>query len=168
MQFIADKLREFDAAGPKLRALMHRAALGVVAARQANKPDAVAEFTRRREAIASLFKLHGVTSDKLASVRAWLREQGFGAIVVPVLVAGAAVAAAASITYVLRETGLEAKRLELLEKGVLTPEQLTQLNRESKPSLVNVDLKGVAPWLIGGALLWWWVRSRARGGVRDW
>lgn len=150
LQAVADKLREFDAKGPEILALMHQSAALKGAATAQGKPEVAERAATQLRRVQALYKVYGTVNDKLAPVRDWLTRQGFGVIVVPVIVAAAAVAAIVGMTYVISATANERQELDLLARGVLTPEQLAAIREKSagRP-LVGVNL-GPVLWVAGG------------------
>lgn len=155
---IASKLASFDASGKDIVAMMHQAAVLKGNARTAGDTATLQKADASLTRLQALYKTYGTIDDQLAPVRDWLHQQGFGVVIVPVIVAVAAVAAIVGMTYVIEQAGSERKELDLLSVGKITPEQLTALRAQTqRPPLVNVDFGAIVPWVIGGAVLYFGV-----------
>lgn len=160
---IRSKLREFEAAESKIRVLQHRAA---VLAGQATTQGRTADAANLRAQILRLGTLAqkaGETRDKIAPVLNWLKQQGFGAVFIPVIIAAAAVSAAVGIAYVIKQSGVEEQQLDLVARGILTPDQYAALQKEAPRGLLNINLGNTALWLGVGVLAYLFLTGRLGG-----
>ncbi len=173
LQFVATKLKDFDLAGKSILAMQHQAAVLQGQAQAAGNLDAVQKLIDQRGRLAALYRIQGKVTDQLQPVRAWLSANGFGVVFIPVVIAVAAVAAVAAMTYVIEQARTEQEELDLVARGILTPEQLAKLRAAGgNRSLVNLDLGKLVPWAVGigalyfgGPLLLQWLKTRGRRHV---
>lgn len=164
LRYIADKLRDFAGTESRIRQAQHKAAQLSYIAKQQGDTNRVYELDDQIGRLGALAQKRAATADMLKPVTDWLQQNGFG-FVLPVIIAVAAVTAVTAVSYVLSQTAVEEQKLDLLAKGMLTPEQLADLNRSS-PGLFNFDFGKVIPWAIGGFAawkLWGWLQGKGRG-----
>lgn len=168
LRYLAEKLTAFEATGPRIRQAQHKAAQLSYLAKQAGRVERMGELDAQIYRLGDLAARRQQVAELLQPVTAWLRQNGFG-IVLPVVIAVAAVAGVAAVAYVIAQTGIEEQKLDLLAKGILTPEQLAELNASS-PALFNFDFGKLVPWLLGVGAVWGIVRlvKGGGGGSRLW
>lgn len=167
LNYLAAKLAEFEGTGPRIRQAQHKAAQLRYVAQQQGRADKAAQLDTEIQRLGDLASKRDQTADMLRPITGWLRDNGFG-IVLPVVIAIAAVAAVAAVTYVITQTSLEEKRLDLLAQGLLTPEQLTELEKQTKtPPLFNFDFGAVVPYAIAGLGIWWLLNSLKPGNAAE-
>lgn len=158
LDYLAAKARAFRATGPQLLKMMHVAAVAVASAKQAGDAAREAEARAALQRITALYQDWSSWDDRLAVVWEWLASHGLGAV--PLLVAGAAVAAIAAVSYILAQTAIESRKLSLLASGAVTPEELKEIGGGS---LVNVDLGSLVPWALAIGGLWWFLGQQQKG-----
>lgn len=155
LNLIASKLTAFDQAGRDIYNMEHQAATLQGIAHTQGNTDAEAKALAQRGRLAKLYTFYGKVDDQLSPVREWLSRNGFGVIIIPVIVAVAAVAALVGIAYVIEQASTERQQLDALAAGLLTPDQLIRLRQTTKtPPLVNFDFGAAVPWVIGAGALY--------------
>lgn len=155
LQTVATKLKDFDTTGPKLLVMQHQAALLKGQLNAQGNTEGAAQAAAQLGRIQKLYRLYGSVSDKLAPVRGWLSDQGFGVVAIPIIIAVAAVAAVGAMTYIIAQAAIESRELDALANGSLTADQLIALRKEAaKKALVNFDFGSLVPWLVGGIALY--------------
>lgn len=145
LQYLRDTWSAFEAISPAIIDLQHRAAL----ARQH-----YTQTGNQAQADAALLAIHELT--KLQNVHhrvvTWAEQAagavGLGVVQIPLGVAGVSIAALL-VAWVFRKYAAQHEALELLEAGVLTPEQFQALDIIDPPG-IGADIAGIA----GGVGKW--------------
>lgn len=141
---IRSRGREFRNLGEKLRALMHRAA--VLAGERRDAGDFEGE-RQAKEAITALGRLnvqYGTARDKLEALIPRIPALLGVVPVVPLIYAGAVVAAAVAIAAVFRKASAQERMLDLIAAGKLTATEAERLNIEASRGGIMDQLTGVA------------------------
>jgi hypothetical protein len=154
--YLREKWAAFESLSPQIIDLQHRAALAKQAYEsQGNTLQADAAMLLIQQ-LAKLQQIHH-------SVVTWAESAagavGLGAIQIPLGVAGVSLAALL-VAWVFRKYAAQERALELLESGVLTPEQFRQLDILDPPGIggdVASIAGGIGKWvlfiILGFALL---------------
>lgn len=138
-EYIQGKIDAFRALGSRLLAMQHQAALVEAAARDVGNTDSQLRARDLREHIAETYREHGETMDKLDAIIA--KVPGLGALpVIPVAIAASVIAVATSMAFIFGRSKEAEQQLDLIARGVLTPEEVARLERE----------RGLSAGLFGG------------------
>lgn len=156
LEYIREKWAAFESLSPRIIDLQHRAALAKQSYEQQGKPTQAAAA---REIILQLAKLQQVHHSVLTWGSNAAAAVGLGAIQIPIGVAGVSIVALL-VAWVFRKYAAQERALELLEAGVLTPEQFRQLDILDPPGIgsdVAALAGGIGKWvlfiIVGLALL---------------
>jgi len=152
----------FLALSPSIIDLQHRAALDAQSARAQGNAEAEATARLIIEELAKLQQIHH-------QVVSWAERAGamvgLGAIQLPIGVAGVTVAALL-VAWAFRKYAAQERALDLLEQGLLTPEEFAQLDILDPPG-IGTELAGitggVGKWVVGILLAWALLEAVKRG-----
>lgn len=126
--YISARVREFRALGPRLLTMQHQAALIAGRAKQAGDDAAYVEAQERRAELADVWRDWGAVMDRLDGLLA--KVPGLGLPVIPLALAAAAVAIAGAMALIFRRATAAEEALDLVARGVLTPDEAERLARE--------------------------------------
>lgn len=149
--YITRRVRDVKALPGRLHAKQMEAAAVARVAREAGNTDGEA---RARELVRQFSALKLEAQDTAQRVSELASRAGLGAVPAVVLTFGAAaiIALAWTVQSLFRRASERERELELLEAGILTPEQVEELRR-SIPTGPLAGLAGAARWLAIGAAL---------------
>lgn len=166
-EYVKAKWREFEQLGGKL-GVMQQQAVKVIRAAQAEGDTKTEQ--EARNLLVEIGRIRLEWGKQRERALAWkAKVPGLGAIIVPLAIAGAVIAAAAAVALLFRRTTASEKTLDALAAGVLTPSQAQALERARRPGLLG-GLADTAKWValaVGGALLIPIIAKRG-GGSMTW
>lgn len=140
----------FVALEPKILDLQHRAALAVQRARAAGDQQREDQARQVLLRLGDLAQLHIRIVDQAQGVAEYI---GLGAYptgtrlgAIPAAALAVITTVAALVAWVFRSYAAEERKLELIEAGVLTPEQAAALDPGPRPAGLVGELRGVLLW----------------------
>lgn len=139
LAYVREKWAAFEALSPKIIDLQHRAALAKQSYESMGRQT---QADAARLLILQLAKLQQVHHAVLSWAEGAANALGLGAVQIPLGVAGVTVAALL-VAWIFRKYEAQEKALDLLESGVLTPEQFNQLDILDPPG-IGADVAGIA------------------------
>jgi hypothetical protein len=149
--YIKAKMTEFYALGGKLHAMQQEAATVARAARDAGDDAKYADAVDLVRRIGQLKLEHGETIGKLDDIKA---KAGLGAVPLALLaIAGIVIAVAAAMAMIFRKASEQEKELDLLESGLLTPDEIEQMRRARSPGIFG-GLAETAKYVALGIGMW--------------
>jgi hypothetical protein len=149
--YLRGKLTEFYTLPARIGALKRRAGALLGVAQQKGAATAAGEVARIVEGLPEVERRHGVTSGQVAEAMSASKEAGLGAI--PFLAISLIMTAAAGIKWLLDRVKNDERKLDMIEKGLLTPEEAAALNGAGL--LPKIKLAGglALPLAIGAGAL---------------
>lgn len=161
VQWIHEHYFHFMELGARIRTLQSRAAAVLADAQRQLDPDrqdAAGEVSSGLEALMRHW------ADFAGRMR-WIVERipglGLGSWIIPVAVSAVALFVAGGAAIIMRHADQAERALDLLEQGVLSPEEAHLLGLDlSGPSLFGFSA-GAGTALVAGGVLWWMLRRRS-------
>ena len=157
-QYLRDRWDEFVGLQGHIVDLQHRAA---VLAAEARERGDTATYDRARASIGVLGDLnvrHGQAVDHMREVASFVGVTGLGSYeglgAIPVAMIGAVTALALVVVWFFRAAELEERKLDLLEGGTVTVEELRMLDPGPAPAMVLGQAAGLAKVLVAGLVIW--------------
>lgn len=149
--WIRERWAEFEALSPAIIDLQHRAAL---AAQAYEARGNTIQADAARLLVRELAKLQQIHHQVLTWAEGIADTLGIGAVQIPLGIAGVSVAAILMV-WVFRKYAAQERALELLEAGILTPEQFRELDILDPPG-IGTDIGSIAgslgKWVLLGVL----------------
>lgn len=151
--YLKGKLEEFYTLPARIGAMKRRAATLLGVAQQKGAPTAAAEVAAILEGLPEVESRHAATAGKVSEAMSASREAGLG--VIPWLAISAIMTAAAGIKWLLDRVKNDEHKLDMIERGILTPGEAAALNGNGLLPKIPGGLATLAvPLAIGaGALL---------------
>jgi hypothetical protein len=153
MDYIRQKLRDFTAQKSFLLDQQQRLRAALIRAEKAGK--SVAPILALQGEVQTSLNRHGYLETALAPIAKWLDvPTGQLGVAIPLLLAGVAIPVAGLLYLHFQKVRTHQQALDMIEKGLLTPEQAATL--AAKP-LFELGTFGVTPLLlvavVGGIFL---------------
>ena len=162
--WVRQKARDFEALGPRILDLQHRAAVYANEAREAGEAEEAARARELVEHIGRLLRAHQGVANKLIVLAGTIpgltspATLGLVPIVIPLAMAGAVIALAGAMALIFRRVTAEERAVALLEQGKITAEEAIELagSLEGGGGLLD-GLLGIPRWLMlaAGAYVVW-------------
>ena len=144
-RYLFEVADDFHGLSRRIIDMQHRAALVAGRAREVGR---FADYENAKQLIVDLGDLnqrYGRAQDTWSLVNRWV--PGLGAI--PFFLVAIVTGLAAYVAAIFRQAALESQRLELLEEGVLTADELAAIQGGGIGQLAQL-----APLAVAGALAW--------------
>lgn len=169
VEFLRARWDDFVALEPRILDLQHRAAQVAYQASQQGDPERAEQAKDVIRKLQNLAQIHLRIMDRAREVveywtGAELSSWGLGAIPVAALTVISGLALL--VAWVFRAYAAEERKLDLIEAGVLTPEQAAALDPGPKPGGVLAGLQGVLGWALVAFVGFMVVRQVLEGGFR--
>ncbi len=151
LAYIRQKWAEFSALSPRIIDLQHRAAGAAYHYKTTGHASQAAAAKRVIEELAKLQQVHH-------RVVSWWDQAapalGVGAVQIPIGIAGVSVVALL-VAWSFRKFAAQERALQLLEAGVLTPEQFDRLDILDPPGIgedIASMVGGIGRWVVLGLI----------------
>lgn len=153
--YLSRMWEKFVDLGPKILDLQHRAAVIAARAREQGDTERAEQAVAVIRSLHNLGKVHMLAVDKAEQYGSYIglgsyRAAGLSGL--PVAVAAALSALALLVAWVFRSYDAEARKLDLIEEGILTPEQAAALDPGPQPAGLVGAAQGVIMWAVLAAV----------------
>lgn len=171
--FLRARWDDFLALSPRIIDLQHRAAVLAASARTAGD-DYLADQARAViDNLAGLQRLHDGAVNRMRDIASFVGLAGAWGIVgaglgaIPLAQVSVVTGLALLVVWFFRAFEAESRKLDLIEEGVLTPEQAAALNVGPAPAGVLGGLSRVGWVLVAGLAAWALLEYSRRRPFRD-
>lgn len=145
--YLRDVWARFEALEPRILDLQHRAAVLARQAREAGDVERAEQAKAVIRKLGELGQLHIRIVDRAQQVGEYIGLGSYGRFgAVPVAALSVLSAVALLVAWVFRAYAAEERKLDLIEAGVLTPEEAAALDPGPKPAGLLGGLQGLLLW----------------------
>lgn len=159
VDYLRSSWDRFANMSPEIIDLQHRAAVVAYNARQAGDAQRADQAQAVIRALGALNVKHGQALDTMRSVASFVGIGGLSGytglgLAIPAAQITVITSLALVVLWAFRAYAAESRKLDLLEQGVLTPEEFRQLDPGPAPSMLFAGVTNVAKLAVAGLALY--------------